>query len=136
MSQMDSSTVRNSLVYPRLFPRKSYLTTKVSILSAGIAENEIQSELNDNKFFILEKCDKFGRPIFLEISNRHFRKTCDLAQNKRMIVYGMDLCLRLAEAAGGDGKVTSVFDMRGKPGASNLIQTNPRQTGYYPFPVD
>ncbi len=82
-------------------------------ISECCAEHEIQCELDDNKFFILEKCDKFGRPVFLEISNRHFRKTCDLNQNRRMIVYGMDLCLKLAEAAGGDGKVTSVFDMRG-----------------------
>lgn len=29
-------------------------------------------------------------------------------------MYAMDLCMKLSEAAGGDGKVCSIFDMRGE----------------------
>eukprot|EP00884_Botryococcus_braunii_P008423 jgi/Botrbrau1/17582/Bobra.0166s0024.1 len=79
-----------------------------------IREEDVRSELNENKVALLDKNDSNGRPIMIVFPSRHFRrKDRDLAVVKRSQTYWMDILTHVAEANGGDGRVNILFDMRG-----------------------
>ncbi len=54
------------------------------------AVHEIKDVLADNKMYLLDQCDAYGRPVFLEVSKNHYRKTCCLKQEKRSLVFLLD----------------------------------------------